>query len=1242
MPLRCARVTTDELVDEIFGRCRERIERGESVDVHQIVRAHPDLADALRERFAAARLLDRAAAKSRREDADAATRVGSALGPYRIESLLGAGGMGTVYLACVETATDALPPGARVAVKVFHPHLITRERFAARFRREAELGRRVRHENVVRTLDAGETPEAGRPVRFLVMEHVEGRTLRDLLAENGRLPEELVRHVGREVAKGLAAIHAAGAIHRDLKPENVIITREHAVKVMDLGVAHVDDAATLSETGAFVGSLRYGAPEQIKSRGKVDHRVDLHALGLVLYELATGAHPFAGDEFPDVVRQILDVTPGRCGELVPQLSPFLEELVARLLEKDREQRPSAAGDVVRILEEGESSAWWKERSAALRRETRRPIRRIRIPRETALHGRETEIARLREAFAKARSGDGQVVLVEGEAGIGKSRLVDDFVMSLWTGGEEVDFLFGSYPPGGAASSAGAFSTAYRAHLGDDEAALREALPQTPSLVPAFAALLRGELPPDGAERLTTDSIQTLFVHMTRALAARRTTIVLIDDLHFAPEEGRSLFLALALAAPGHRILLVGGARPSLDEKWAAAVARLPHASRLALARLSPKVLVALLNDALRSEHLATELAGKIGEKSDGNPFFVFEILRGLREGNFLTKRPDGTWITTRAIREIEVPPSIVEVIQARVSDLHADERNALEVAACVGFEFDAALVGAVLGVEPIPLLQRLGRIEKRHRLVRSVGHLFGFDHHQVQEVLYAGLSPPLREAYHAAIADAIETRSGAASREPKDIDGALCVDLAGHFLEGAQGRRALRYLDAALAHLETRWLNDAAVRLVERALASPGLVAGDSRCDLRLRESVRLHLLGRRDAERAAIEEALALADAGGDARRRVRARIKLGLHLWRVALYAEAQRTFGEALDLARGAGDSQGEAWATGNLGNILQAVGRYADAQALYERNLALALQTGDRQDEAYATGNLGNAFLSLGRNADAQALFERDLALERQIGNRPGEALASGNLGVAFRALGRHAAAKAQQDRHLALVREIGDRRGETLALVNLGSEWLALGDARRAHEALDAALALCREIGVPWAEANALAILGQVADEASDPVRALAWTEESLALHQRIGNGDGAAASMILLGDLRRRAGDAEGARTALEEAASLARAQGSSARTALALAILACLPGGDSKAAEAAFADAGEALDMAEAAQARLLLWQATRDRAHLAEAKRVHDFLVENAPPECRESMLTNVRLHREIVSAWRAEFPV
>ena len=817
----------------------------------------------------------------------------------------------------------------------------------------------MRHENVVRTLAADEVVDASGTSRFLVMEYVEGRTLRELLADLTRVPEELCRHVGREIAKALAAIHAAGAVHRDVKPDNVIVTPDNVVKVMDLGVARVEgDALRVSQTGAFVGSVRYAAPEQFRSRdGGVDGRADLYALGLTLYELATGKHPFDDDDFAVVMRRQMDDVPRPAGELNPQLSPFFEEVLRRLLEKDRDARFASATALLDVLEQGEGSAWWQDRAKAIRADTRRPLRRIRIPRETALYGRDAELAKLRALFDAAKAGDGQVVLVEGEAGIGKSRLVDEFVGRLAQSGEDVNFLYGSYPPGGAATASGAFTSAYREHLGDDESAIRAALPQTPLLAPAFAALLRGDVAPAGAVPLTKDSLQTVFVHATRSFAAQRPTIVLIDDLHFAPEEGRALFASLALAVPGHRILLVGTARPEIDAAWVAQIDRGEHVSRIRLPRLGAKDLVLLLRDSLHSEHLAEELAAKIAVKSDGNPFFVFEILRGLRDGQFLTKKPDGTWATTKVIAEIEVPGTVKDLIFARVGSLTTEARNLLDVAACAGFEFDPVLVGEVLHVGRIPVLQRLAAVEKSHRLVRSVGRRFVFDHHQVAEVLYAGLPEMLREEYHAALGAVIDAKSGAASKEPVDLDGALCVDLAEHFLKGARGDRAMRYLGAALDHLEKGYLHDAAVRLADRALAVPGLVAGRERCELLLRKAGRLDLLGRRDAQRAALEEANALADADGDAALRAPARRSLGVLHWQLAHHDDARAVLGEALATARAAGDRKVEAAATGNLGNVFLDLGVLGEAREHHERHLALAREIGDREGEAHRHGEPG---------------------------------------------------------------------------------------------------------------------------------------------------------------------------------------------------------------------------------------------------------------------------------------------
>jgi serine/threonine protein kinase/predicted ATPase len=1163
------------------------------------------------------------------------------LGPYRLDRELGAGGMGKVFAARVEGRVPGLDVGAVVALKVVHPHLLETPGFFKRFLREAEIGESVVHENVVRTYDCDAVSVGGAPHHFLVMEYVEGQTLRGLLAELERVPEELCRHIGREVAKGLAAIHAAGVVHRDMKPENVLITKDHAVKVMDLGVARLaDEQLRLSQSGAFIGSVEYAAPEQFGGK-HLGPAADLHALGVILYELSCAQHPYRADDFRGVMRRVLDETPRRCAAINPQLSPFFEEVVHALLAKRPEDRVTSAAELARILDEGEASSWWRERAKAIRSTTKRPLRRIRVPRETALYGRDAELAKLRALYEKPKTGEGQVVLVEGEAGIGKSRLIDEFVGLLQREGEDVNFLFGSYPPGGAATASGAFSTAYREHFGGEHEQLTDVLgtylPETPLLVPAFAALLRGDATPSGTEPLTKDSLQTVFVHATRSLAAERPTIVLIDDLHFAPEEGRALFVALALAIGGHRVLLVGTTRPGAEEAWRTAVDR-AGGCRLPLSRLGIKDLSRLLVDTLKSERLAEELVAKVGVKSDGNPFFVFEILRGLREGQFITKRDDGTWVGTRVIAEIQIPSSVLDLVNARIASLSEEERDLLDVAACVGYEFDPSLVAAALGAPVLPTLKRFGQIERAHRLVRSAGRRCVFDHHQVQEALYGSLMEQIREHYHAAIASGLEAGVGAASKNPHELDGALCVDLAEHFLKGAQGARALRYLGSALTHLEAGYLNDAIVGLAERALEVESLIAGPERARLLLRLAVTFDRMGLFVREETVVCEARRLADeAGDDALQRQAARWTT-ISLRAMQRFKEAEALAREELELARSRADLHSQMSGLWSLSLAMEDQGRTAEMRDFAEQALALSRQIGDGAAEASLLVNVGWACFLQGERSVASELMARSLPLLRQFGKRSGEANSMGNLASVLQEDGRFAEAGEHLERSLTLTREIGDRPLEREILTKLGHMARLLGQPDRGKEHLLKSLAISHEIRDRFGDMFGYMGLAAIAEEEGDVSGSLAHAVHALELADALGTSR-TGWTLVRIGDLRGRSGDVVGAREALERVLSSADGRSSSPERALAHALLTRLPGGDVGAAERAVAEAGDTPSVSTRLYLRLLLWNATSDRAHLVEAKRLLDFLVAHAPPECRESMLANVRVHREIVAACREQ---
>jgi tetratricopeptide (TPR) repeat protein len=1137
--------------------------------------------------------------------------------------------MGTVYRA--ENVAD----GAAVALKVIHPHLLSSPGYFKRFLREAEVGRRLQHDNVVRTLDADALQVDGAMLHYLVMEYVEGQDLRALQEDLGRVPEELCRHIGREIAAALEAIHAAGVVHRDLKPANVLITADHVVKVMDLGVAHLaDELLRLSRTGEFLGSVLYAAPEQWQVDGPFDGRADLFALGIVLYELATGRHPFWHEGKKIAPGLLTSEAAPAAGRLNSQLSPFLEEVLNALLERDPADRIQTAAEARAILAEGEESAWWAQRAHALRAETARPLRRIRIPRDAALHGRAAEVARLRAAYDLAVAGRGQVVLVEGEAGIGKTRLVDEFVAGLEAEGDDLNFLWGSYPPGGAATAAGAFATAYREQFSGVaiEAALRERLHDGTALIPAFAALLRGEPAPADAAPLERDSIQTMFRNVTRALAHERPTIVMIDDLHFAPAEGRALFAALAQEIADGRVLLVGTARRGLPEEWLADMERLEHARRIPLERLGAKDMKNLLVEALGSKALENELGWQIAAKSDGNPFFVFEILRSLRESRQLVRRADGRWETTGVVEKITIPSSVRDLVQGRITKLCDDEKDLLELAACCGFEFDPSLVAEAAGVALLPALKRFGRIEKGHRLIRAAGRHYVFDHHQVQETLYEGLFVQLREQYHAALGDAL-------ARRTEQAEGATAVDLCDHFLRGACGERALPYLDNALDHLQVSYRHRAALDLADRALALGPVVEGPARFRLLRSRITLLNWLGETVAEGEAVREALAEAAAQNDPVALASAHLSMGSWAWAAAQMDTADKHYRIACESAEAVGDTKLAEGALRGLGTVRDRQGRAEEALALHLRAYELAKADGRKAAQAADRLNMGGALSMLGRLAEARAAHEEGMQLAREANHLRWQSHAHANLGRIDYQEGRLAEALAHAREFHDIARRIGDRRGEVTAAAVLMTPLMDLGAVEEVEALLDEVDRLLRTVSSPWAELYLPTRRAWCAEQRGDLDAAGRILRDSIERFVKVGHAVLTMNVRVASARVALAAGDADEADRLLETALVEAPAAGSGELVLRAHSYRAARSAESAAKARELLAAGRDDPNIAPLTRvdAGFHLWRATGDLDLLADAHRELMDARARAPEEYRDAMIENVRAHRELVAAWK-----
>jgi predicted Ser/Thr protein kinase len=268
------------------------------------------------------------------------------LGRYQVDQLLGQGGMGAVYLAHDPSL------GRPVAVKVIHPRQATPES-KERFLREARAVARLSHPNVVRVYDIGVEADGPREIHYIVMEFVGGRPLSHVIEGQGRpdLPEiqRRMRLFGQLVtAVGFA--HSQGVVHRDLKPDNIMVGDDGLLKIMDFGLALLDAKHTQTRAGQMMGTLAYLAPEQAQGCPDLDHRCDIYALGMILFELCTGELPFEADNPLHFLQQILKEAPPLASARNPAVPAGLAMAIAMALQKEPLLRPPTCEALVARLE----------------------------------------------------------------------------------------------------------------------------------------------------------------------------------------------------------------------------------------------------------------------------------------------------------------------------------------------------------------------------------------------------------------------------------------------------------------------------------------------------------------------------------------------------------------------------------------------------------------------------------------------------------------------------------------------------------------------------------------------------------------------------------------------------------------------------------------------------------------------------------------------------------------------------
>jgi predicted ATPase len=682
---------------------------------------------------------------------------------YDVLEPLGRGAMGVVYRARQKSLDRP------VALKLLSADCARDAVWLGRFRREALTASALNHPHICTIYDTGECD--GRP--FMSMELVEGQTLTALDRQRMSVGESA--RLIAQAARALVAAHAAGVVHRDIKPENLMVRGDGIVKVLDFGLARrlptavdgsMDPASRSTDPGAPTGTPLYMSPEQVRTE-VMGTASDVFSLGIVLYELATGKHPFLADSEAGLLYAIVNYEPLPPVRLNPEISAALDALILRMLAKDPSRRPTAA----------EVDA---ELTALAAKRSDRPASPPPGPARPPTVGRKQERAALWTAFELASAGHGFLVCLTGEPGLGKTTLVESFLDELSARGrlysvgrgrcserlagaeaylpflEALDSLLQGDGSGAAARLMKAVAPTWYVQVapqaaGQDALRCQAAEPQTAS-----------------QERLKRE-LSAFLLEVSRL----RPVVLFLDDLHWADASTADLLAYLGSRPVAWRLLMVATYRPSelllgghpfrpvqLELQGRGLCREVP------LGFLGRQDIVSYLAMRFPGHDFPAELADIVHRRTEGNPLFLVDLLRYLCDRGVIVTA-EGRWVLAQVLPDLqrELPESIRSLIQYKLQRLDEPDRRLLAAGSVQGNEFDTAVVAAVLNQSAADVEDRLAELDRVHALVyfirehdlpdRTHASRYGFVHVLYQNALYEALTPTRKAAWSAAAARAL-------------------------------------------------------------------------------------------------------------------------------------------------------------------------------------------------------------------------------------------------------------------------------------------------------------------------------------------------------------------------------------------------------------------------------------------------------------------------------------------------------
>jgi class 3 adenylate cyclase/tetratricopeptide (TPR) repeat protein len=778
--------------------------------------------------------------------------------------------------------------------------------------------------------------------------------------------------------------------------------------------------------------------------------------------------------------------------------------------------------------------------------------------ETPMIGREAELKALQDSIeAVVHKRVSQFVTVIGEAGMGKSRLLDEFenwlglqstTVLLFKGRATLDTLdlpyallrdlfvshFGILDDDPLPLVRKKIAERFREALGEKKESEMKAHFVGQLLGYDFhdSPFLRGVLE---APQQLRDRALVYMIDFIKAYAVNTPLAIFLDDVHWADDSSLDILDRMSDELSAQKILFVALTRPALFERrpsWGAGT----HQRRLALQPLSRPESERLLGQVLKKvQEMPDQLCELIVKNAEGNPFYLEELVRMLVEDGVIVKDEPAWRVQPGRLLEIHIPPTLTGVIQARLDRLPVYERTVLQQASVVGKVFWDAVVayinreiqsgdvstkpGSVDVGEYLQVLQGREMIFQRKTSAFSGAVEYLFNHAILQEVTYESVLKRTRRLYHAMVADWLILQS-------RDRVGEVAGLIAGHLEKAGKNEEALDYLCQAAEMAATKYAINEAADFYARALALTPEGDLERRYTLLMGQENVFRMRGNREGQRDILESLAAIVDDLADERRRVELLIRKAMFAYWISEFPEALDTAHQAVTLSEKLGDQSLSRQAFYAWAWMLQTQGDTDLALVQARTALSMARQAGDRRAEGNTLNIIGLVNVAQGDFFAALGHLVEFRSIAREIGDLEREIIARNNLGVALTRLGDYPAARDNFQQILTIAQETGDRSSESTALINLGWVTAAQGEWDLARRYSETGVAKKREYGHVEAVAEGLVWLGHAWLGLSQPEKAVAAYRESLTIRQELdqshlalGGIAGLARAAVAQGDL---------------------------------------------------------------------------------------------------------------------------